>query len=105
MTHLDAAFRSAVAEELRPVLDELRRLRAEVAELRTVATPPTLEPLAAILGTSKPAALARISRDPELRALGLKCGRSFLYRRAEVEALYAARQRAAAGLRIVEGSR
>ena len=69
-----------------------RRIEAAV-ERALARQSEQLQPLAVILGVSPRAALGRLSRDPELRALGLRCGRRLVFRRGEVEALLSSRQR------------
>lgn len=91
-------------EAIAALPDEVRALRAELADLRRAvdaAQPESLTPLSDILGCSKRAALGRLTNDPELRALGLRVGRQLRFRRHEVEALLAERQRDRSGLRAV----
>ena len=70
------------------LLDAVRSLRAELAELRAVNKQPELLPLAKILSISPRAALGRLERDEELRKLGLRVGRRVLFRPDEVRSLY-----------------
>lgn len=84
---LAAALAQKVGDALRPIVrDEVRAARAEEKER-------ALEPLAAILGVSAAAARMRLSRDADLRALGLRVGRRLMFRRADVEAFLAERTR------------
>lgn len=90
-SELIAALRSsdgmaAVADAVRGVVaDEVRRVLAEQGE--------QLRPLNEILSCSRPAANARLARDPGLRALGVPVGRRLLFRRSDVEAYLKTRGR------------
>jgi hypothetical protein len=94
---LERALLAVFDDALRPVLSELAALRQEVAALRQQTAPLELEPLGKILGCSPRAALARASRDPELRRLAVRLGRRRFYRRSEVMQLLAQRERERCG--------
>lgn len=86
---LDAAIAS-----LPEVLAALRRIEQRVERIEASVTTPApapLETLAGILGCTADAARRRLSRDAELRRLGVRAGRSLVFRRDEVLAFYAAR--------------
>jgi hypothetical protein len=84
---LVTAIAAQVAEPLRAVIrDEIRSAGVERAAA-------ALQPLATILDVSPAAARMRLKRDPALRDVGLRAGRRLLFRRADVEALLAARTR------------
>ena len=93
---IDAISSPRVVEQL---VEVLAPRVADLVVARLVAQrASSLEPLSAILGISKRAALARLTRDPELRACGLRVGRSLRFRRADVEAILSARQRERMGI-------
>lgn len=100
---IDAVIEQLIARAVTPLAEELRALRAAVEQLTAQQRGPELLPLCRILEISPRAALGRLSRDAELRGLGLRAGRRLLFRRAEVEALFAQRQRERSGLRAVGG--
>jgi hypothetical protein len=90
---VDFAIRFVVAEEVRPILDELRQLRVEVGELHKVAAPTDkLVPLCKILEITPRAALGRLANDPELRGLGHRLGRRLLFDPGAVRLLLSQRQ-------------
>jgi hypothetical protein len=102
VTAIDHALRAIVGAELMPVLDELRAVRSELEALRAQSKPAEFVPLTAIIAgangepISPRAALGRLDRDPELRALGHRVGRRLLFRAAEVQQLFAERQKGVA---------
>lgn len=94
---------TALQEELLAVLrsPEARAAIADVVRTETAVAvreelerrTERLEPLAAILGCSTPAASMRITRDPALAALGVRVGKSWRFKRSVVERYYAERSR------------
>lgn len=94
MIDLDAVAAAAAERTAQRVLDQLPSIIRGELQRRDEDK---LLPLAAILGCSSKAATTRLSRDGELRALGLRVGRRLLFRRAEVEAFLAQRTRGGRG--------
>ena len=90
------AGRAALKDAIAPVVaDEVRRALAEKSDV--------LEPLSNILGVSKKAASARLTREPELRKLGVRVGRRTLFTRARVLSYFGEQQAERTGLRVVGG--
>ena len=89
-----SAPRTAGADNAKNWLFELMVRASEEGARRALAQQvESLEPLGAILGCTPDAARMRISRDGELASLGLRVGRRLLFRRSDVMALLAERQR------------
>lgn len=88
---------SGLLEELqeaqRRQSEKLETIHGAVQSLKELieARDDKYDPLAKIFGISSKAANARIMRDPELRKIGLQVGKSVLFKRAAVEAYYAAK--------------
>ena len=88
------ALRTSGADDAKSWLFELMVRASEEGARRALAQQvESLEPLGAILGCTPDAARMRISRDDELASLGLRVGRRLLFRRSDVMALLAERQR------------
>lgn len=84
------AFAVAVADRAAAVVEA----RIEAAVERALSRQrETLEPLAEILGVSRAAANMRLSRDPALRALGVRSGKRIVFQRSAVLAYLAAQGR------------
>ncbi len=83
MSALDAALASAVADAMRPLIDEIRALRAEVAQLRRNGADDllTVEQAAKLLDCSPAALRKKIARGsvPAVRS-----GRSVRLRRCDL---------------------
>ena len=89
-----SALRTPGADDAQSWLFELMVRASEEGARRALAQQvESLEPLGAILGCTPDAARMRISRDGELASLGMRVGRRLLFRRSDVMALLAQRQR------------
>jgi hypothetical protein len=101
-TEILGALRNA---EVRASLRELMIEAAEEGARRALEKhAETWEPLGKILGCSNDAARMRISRDPELAAIGMRDGRRVMFRRSQVLALLSLRQgkKPGASLRLIK---
>lgn len=97
MTGLESLLASLVRRELEAASGEIAKKVADEIAARQAAAGEPLQSLGAILSISDRAAVARLSRDPELRALGHRLGRSLRFRASEVRQLLAERQRTRCG--------
>jgi len=82
-------LRALVAAFAAPVLAELRQMRAELREVREMLAGPSGDRLARldqIILCTPAAARVRLRRDPALAALGVRDGKSLLFKPSEVRA-------------------